>query len=59
LLKVLSKLKSEYFHRPVLDLFFLLIETSYRYGTFDMTQNIYDTLKRYDLQADARITYRY
>lgn len=37
----------------------MLIETSYNYGTFEMTQNIYDTLKRYDLQADARITYRY
>jgi len=59
LLKVLNKLKSEYFHRPVLDLFFLLIETSYRHGTFKMTQKIFDTLKRYDLQADARITYRY
>jgi hypothetical protein len=38
-----------------LDLFFLLIESSYLYGTFRMTQKIYDTLQKYDLKPDARI----
>lgn len=58
-LQVIAKLKAEYIQRPQLDLFFLLIETSFHYGTMKMTQKIYETLPKYDLKPDARIQQRY
>ena len=58
-LQVIAKLKAEYIQRPQLDLFFLLIEASFRYGTMKMTQKIYETLPKYDLKPDARIQSRY
>ena len=58
-LKVIADLKAEYIQRPQLDLFFLLIEASYRHGNMKMTQKIYDTLPKYDLKPDARIQQRY
>jgi len=56
---VIAKLKAEYIQRPQLDLFFLLIETSFHYGSMKMTQKIYETLPKYDLKPDARIQQRY
>ena len=58
-LQVIAKLKAEYIQRPQLDLFYLLIETSFHYGNMKMTQKIYETLPKYDLKPDARIQSRY
>lgn len=58
-LKVIADLKADYIQRPQLDLFFLLIVSSYMHGTMKMTQKIYDTLPKYDLKPDARIQQRY
>ncbi|CDW84381.1 UNKNOWN [Stylonychia lemnae] len=58
-LQVVAKLKADFIQRPQLDLFFLLIETSFQYGNMKMTQKIYETLQKYDLKPDARIQQRY
>ena len=58
-LRVIADLKADFIQRPQLDLFFLLIEASYKHGNMKMTQKIYDTLPKYDLKPDARIQQRY
>lgn len=53
--QVIGKLQSEYRINLKVDLFVLLIEACFKFGTFKMTRVVYEVMQRYQIIPDNRI----